>query len=131
MLKQIATAATMIMLLLSLATPALAQEQAQDQDQECEFTGKNFLKGYFQCLERKDPRYLEKARGFTSMGNLYEFGIKVPKHYGQAAMYYEMACELADGNGCTYLARLYKTGKGVRKNRKKARQLLQRSFLLH
>ena len=127
MLKQIASAATFTMLLLSLATPALAQ----DQDEDCKYTGKNFLRGYLQCLERQDPRYVEKARGFTSMGNLYEFGIKVPKHYGQAAMYYEMACDLADGNGCTYLARLYKTGKGVKKNRRKARDLLKRSFLLN
>jgi TPR repeat protein len=127
MLKQIASAATLTMLLLSLATPALAQ----DENEDCKYTGKNFLRGYLQCLERQDPRYVEKARGFTSMGNLYEFGIKVPKHYGQAAMYYEMACDLADGNGCTYLARLYKIGKGVKKNRRKARDLLKRSFLLN
>lgn len=117
--------------ILSIALLLLFTAPVQASDTKCKFSGKNFVKGYLQCLEREDPRYSKKAKGYTTMGNLYEFGINVPKHYGQAAMYYQMACEYADGNGCVYLARLYKQGKGVRKNLRKAKKLFKRSYYMN
>ena len=99
-------------------------------DVPCEFRGKAFIRGYLQCLKRHDARYVEKGRGYTRLGNKYEFGDGVARNLRQAVMYYEMACDYADGNGCAYLARLYRRGRGVKKSKKIAAELLRRSYVL-
>ena len=95
----------------------------------CKYNGKAFKQGYLQCLERQDSQYAQKAAGYTTLGNRYEFAQGVTRHYGQAAMYYRLACDFGNGDGCVYLARLYRRGKGVKKNKKLARHYLKRSYI--
>lgn len=102
---------------------------AQVADPPCRFKGNTFVRRFLECLKERDSRYVEKGRGYTRLGNKYEFGESVVRSFRQAAMYYELACDNANGNGCTYLARLYRTGRGVKKNRKKAVKLLKRAYL--
>ncbi len=103
---------------------------ANANDMPCKFKGKALVRGYLQCLQRHDTRYVAKGRGFTRLANKYEFGDGVARNLRQAAVYYEMACEYADGNGCAYLARLYRLGRGVKKSKKIAAELLRRSYIL-
>ena len=111
--------------LLLASTPANA-----DGVKSCKFQKKSQDPNYLTCLKTQDPRHAEKGRGYTGLGNRYEFGQGVVKHYHQAALFYELACDNGDGNGCMYLARLYRIGRGVKKNRKKAVRLLHRAFSL-
>ena len=123
---------TRLVVLASVTTFFLScfSNMAMASDIPCEFKGKAFVRGYLQCLERHDERYVAKGRGYTRLGNQYEFGDGVARNLRQAAMYYEMACDYADGNGCAYLARLYRRGRGVKKSKKKAARLLRRSYIL-
>lgn len=102
---------------------------AQAGDVPCELRGKAHVRGYLTCLKKHEPRYRSKGKGYTNLGNRYEFGETVARDVRQAAMYYELACEYANGDGCAYLARLYRRGYGVKKNRKKAAKLLRRAYL--
>ena len=102
---------------------------SQESDFPCRFRGKAKIKEYRSCLKEHEPRYLEKGKGYTNLGNRYEFGETVARNIRQAAMYYELACDYGNGDGCLYLARLYRRGRGVKKDRKKAAMLLKRSYL--
>ena len=95
----------------------------------CRFKGNAFVREFLECLKEREPRHVEKGKGYTRLGNKYEFGETVVRSFRQAAMYYELACDNANGNGCAYLARLYRKGRGVKKNRKKAAKLLKRAYL--
>ena len=112
-------------LLIQLAgAPAIASPK------DCSYRGPKFIDSYLQCVKQQEPRYAQKGLGYTTMGNNHEFGRGAARHYGQAAMYYQLACQHADGNGCMYLARLYQRGLGVPKNKARAARLLKRAFSL-
>jgi TPR repeat protein len=112
-------------LLIQLAgAPAIAGPK------DCSYRGPKFVDNYLQCVKQQEPRYAQKGKGYTTMGNNHEFGRGGPRHYGQAAMYYKLACDHADGDGCMYLARLYQRGLGVPKNKGRAARLLKRAFSL-
>ncbi|WP_330216930.1 sel1 repeat family protein [Helicobacter pylori] len=57
---------------------------------------------------------------------LVDLGVKSieAKDYIQAKKYFEKACDLNNGGGCSFLGDLYRSGDGVKTGLKKSRSIL-------
>lgn len=57
-------------------------------------------------------------------------GLEVKQSNAQALEYFTKACELKDGNGCEYLARMYARGNGVQKDLTRSIELYKKACKL-
>ena len=65
-----------------------------------------------------------------AVGMRYSMGLEVEQSYSNALKYFSKACELDDGNGCEYLARMYAKGNGMEKNTAKSTELYKKACKL-
>ena len=63
----------------------------------------------------------------NNLGLMYDNGIGVEQDFKQAILWFQRSMELGEGKAAFNLAQMYRLGKGVKLNRNKALQLMNKS----
>jgi len=114
------------------ADPHAAEEETVDADPvETRFKQLSDLR--HQCATRVGASCNELGREHETRKDLWGGEIKgkgVHRDDAKALLYFRLACDYDDGNGCYNLARMYETGKGVAKDAAEAESAYARACVL-